>query len=163
MDFFTGKALKSNIGLLPWKRFFVLAANEFARLEKRPLIPGAPAREKESKLELKQHIGQINALEGFRGATSFVTTFGIPQNEGRLFLLQLDLDKRTVSPKAFRQDQVGEAQKEYLAAEEANKDRPTMQTVLVSVDSLAALPKAYPSFYLDISEFVKVLNKILSS
>jgi hypothetical protein len=37
-----------------------------------------------------------------------------------------------------------------------------MQTVLVSVDSMEALRKAYPSYYLDASEFVKVLNKIIA-
>lgn len=36
-----------------------------------------------------------------------------------------------------------------------------MQTVLVSVDSIKSLRKAYPSYYLDIGEFLKRLNQII--
>jgi hypothetical protein len=48
VDFFTGQILKSNIGQLPWKRFFALASNEFARLEGKPLVPWVPTDENES-------------------------------------------------------------------------------------------------------------------
>jgi hypothetical protein len=78
------------------------------------------------------------------------------------FLLQLDLNARTVRTTSFLKAQVGEAQEKYLEVEKTNKDKPEMQTVLVSVDSIDALRKAYPSYYLDITEFVKVLNKILA-
>jgi hypothetical protein len=43
-----------------------------------------------------------------------------------------------------------------------NKDKPEVQTVLVSVDSVEHLRKAYPNYFLDISEFVSVLKKILA-
>lgn len=161
VDFFTGQALKSNIGELPWKRFFILVANEFARLEKRPLVPGAPANENESKAELRNYSNQIGSLEGFQAATRIVTARAGPFKEGQYFLLQLDLDSRSVQSTSFEKGQAVEAQKQYLDTEAANKDNPSKQTVLVSVDSVAQLPKAYPSFYLDISEFVKVLSRII--
>jgi len=161
VDFFTGQALKSNIGQLSWKRFFVLVANEFARLEKFPLVPGAPINESESKAELKSFFNQIKLLEGFQAAAKIVTTGGTAIKEGYFFLLQLDLNSRNIRVTSFIKDQIAEAQKTYLEVEAANKDNPQMQTVLVSVDSIAALPKAYPSYYLDISEFVTVLKKII--
>ena len=77
-------------------------------------------------------------------------------------MLQLDLTARTVRTTNFLKAQVAEAQEKYLEVEKANKDKPEMQTVLVSVDSIDALRKAYPSYYLDITEFVKVLNRILA-
>ncbi|HZF01601.1 MAG TPA: RelA/SpoT domain-containing protein [Methylomirabilota bacterium] len=161
VDFFTGQALKSNIGEVSWKRFFALASNEFARIEKRPLVPGTPENEAESRKELQSYVAQISLLEGLRTATGIVTTgLGGVSKDGHFFLLQLNLQNRTIQTTTFRQNQAAEAQEKYLEAEKNNRDRP-MQTVLVSVDSLAALPKAYPSFYLDISEFVRVLNKIL--
>jgi hypothetical protein len=55
-----------------------------------------------------------------------------------------------------------EAQNRYLEVEKANKDKPEVQTVLVSVDSVAHLRKAYPNYFLDISEFVMVLKKMLA-
>lgn len=161
VDFFTGQALKSNIGELSWKRFFILVSNEFARLEKQPLVPGAPIDENESKLELKSFSKQISALEGFQTATNIVTKVGSSPGGDQLFLLQLNLDDKTIGVIGYSRDKSLEALEAYTQAEETNKDNPSMQTVLVSVDSLSALKKAYPSFYLDISEFVKVLNKIL--
>ncbi|HTI99812.1 MAG TPA: RelA/SpoT domain-containing protein, partial [Dongiaceae bacterium] len=161
VDFFTGQALKSNIGEVSWKRFFALASNEFARLEKRPLVPDTPEDESESRKELKSYVTQIDLLEGLKMATNIVTTgMGGLKKDGYFFLLQLNLQNRTIQTTTFRQEEATLAQEKYLEAEKNNKDKP-MQTVLVSVDSLAALPKAYPSFYLDIGEFVRVLNRIL--
>jgi putative GTP pyrophosphokinase len=163
VDFFTGQALKSNIGDVSWKRFFVVVANEFARLEKRPLVPGASANEQESRAELRSYSAQITLLEGLSAATSIVASKGaVEKVGGQLYLLELDLNSRTIQTKSFRKDQSAEAQERYLEVEKSSKDRPEKQNVLVSVDSLASLRKAYPSFYLDIGEFIKVLRRILS-
>jgi hypothetical protein len=161
VDFFTGQALKSNIGDFDWKRFFILVSNEFARLEKRNLVPGAPTDQAISVTELKRYYTQITALEGFQ------TAQGLPQaavqsKPGQLYLLKLDLDRRRISHTVFPKEKIKEAQEKYLEAEGENKGNPAIQTVLVSVDSLNALSKAYPSYFLDIKNFVHVLKKIIS-
>jgi ppGpp synthetase/RelA/SpoT-type nucleotidyltranferase len=157
VGFFTGQALKSNIGEASWKRFFALVSNEFARLEKRPLVPETPRSPVVSKLELNSFSTQIDLLEGLKTATRIVEN-----KEGHYYLLELDLQARTVRTTVFQKNQMVEAQEKYLEVEKANKDT-SNQAVLVSVDSLAALPKAYPNYYLDITEFVKVLKKILAT
>jgi ppGpp synthetase/RelA/SpoT-type nucleotidyltranferase len=162
VDFFTGQALKSNIGDVEWKRFFALVSNEFSRIERRNGVPETPQNEVEAKQELKSYKSQISILEGLRSATENVTARISSGLEAHFFLLQLDLTARTVRTTAFQKNQVGEAQEKYLEVEKTNKDKPEMQTVLVSVDSIDALRKAYPSYYLDITEFVKVLNKVLA-
>lgn len=162
IDFFTGQALKSNIGDVEWKRFFALVSNEFSRIEKRNGVPETPQNEVEAKQELKSYTSQIKILEGLRAATGNVAARIAGGLEAHFFLLQLDLSARTVRTTSFIKSQAGEAQEKYLEVEKANKDKPEMQTVLVSVDSIDALRKAYPSYYLDITEFVKVLNKILA-
>lgn len=162
VDFYTGQALKSNIGDLPWKRFFVLVANEFARLERRPLVPGAPESELESKNELRQYGNQITALEGFQTATQVVAQKAAANKGAPFFLLALNLQKRTIKTVAFAEDEATQAEDEYIKLE-ANSDPQNIQTVLVSVASVTALRKAYPSFYLDISTFVHLLKKILAA
>jgi ppGpp synthetase/RelA/SpoT-type nucleotidyltranferase len=162
VDFFTGQALKSNIGEISWKRFFALVSNEFARLEKRAGVPECPQFEQEAKRELKSYSSQIKLLEGLRAATGIVAAGITEGKEGHFFLLELDLTARTVRTTSFRKNKIAEAQEKYLEVEKANKDKPEIQAVLVSVDSLDALRKAYPSYYLDISEFVRVLNKMLA-
>lgn len=157
VDFFTGQALKSNIGEASWKRFFALVSNEFARLEKRPLVPGTPIDKNESRQELRSYAHQIKLLEGLKTATKIIES-----KEGQFFLLELDLTARTLRTIGFQATQAAEAQEKYLEVEKLNRDKPEKQNVLVSVDSLAALPKAYPNYYLDISAFVQVLTKLLS-
>ena len=157
VDFFTGQALKSNMGEAPWKRFFALVANEFARLEKRPLVPGAPQDKDKAREELRSYSYQVKLLEGLKTAAKT-----IENRDGQFFLLELDLTARTLRTTGFQTNQAAEAQEKYLEVEKLNKDKPEKQNVLVSVDSFAALPKAYPNYYLDISDFVQVLSKILS-
>jgi ppGpp synthetase/RelA/SpoT-type nucleotidyltranferase len=156
VDFFTGQALKSNIGKASWKRFFALVSNEFARLERRPLVPGAPVDATESRDELRTYAEQLKLLEGLKTATKTIV-----DRDGQFFLLELDLTARTLRTTGFHKDKAVEAQEKYLEVEKMNRDKPEKQNVLVSVDSLAALPKAYPNYYLDISEFVRVLTKVL--
>jgi hypothetical protein len=163
VDFFTDQALKSNIGQVSWKRFFALASNEFARIEKRPLVPGTPADANESKAELKSYTGQITLLEGLKTATRIVTAGGVEKKEGHFFLLELNLQAKTIRTTVFQKNQYAEAQQKNLEVEKANKDNPQMQSVLVSVDSMISLPKAYPSYYLDISEFARVLNTVIGA
>lgn len=160
--FFTGQALKSNFGEADWKRFFVLVGSEFARRENLPLVPGAPANAHDARLELSRLSKQISALEAFRASTKVVVERSSASKDTSLFLLHLKLEERRIQAIPFRKQDVARAQAEYERLE-ANSDPERTQTVLVSVDSVAALPKAYPSFYLDIEQFVRAFRQILGT
>jgi ppGpp synthetase/RelA/SpoT-type nucleotidyltranferase len=157
VDAFTGQALKSNFGEESWKTFFALVSSAFARIEKRPIVQGTPADPVELKRQLKLHDEQITLLEGLRTATE-----EIEKESGYFFLLVLNSKERTVRTARFQQDHLAQAQDKYLEVEKANKDKPEVQTVLVSVDSVEHLRKAYPNYFLDISDFVGVLKRILA-
>lgn len=156
VDAFTGQALKSNFGEESWKSFFSLVGSAFARLEKRPIVPGTPADPEDLKRQLKVHSDQIDLLEGLRAATE-----NIEKKAGHFFLLELNSKERKIRTIRFQAGELEKAQNQYLALEKANKDRPEVQTVLVSVDSVEHLRRAYPNYFLDISEFVNVLKKVL--
>jgi hypothetical protein len=53
------------------------------------------------------------------------------------------------------------AQQDYLKAEKDNASSPWIQSVLVSVDSLVALRRAYPNFYLDAAAFATAVNQAI--
>ena len=161
IDFFTGQILKSNIGQLEWQRFFVLASNEFARMECRPLIPGAPHEQADSIAELRMMSHQINTISGIQTAHKVITAEEVERG-GQLYLLQLDLDARTIERTTFGKEELTKAQEQYLQFEVLHKDNPSKQVVLVSVDSMATLPDAYPNFYLDIDGFQRTLKRVLS-
>jgi hypothetical protein len=74
------------------------------------------------------------------------------------FLLVLDSTKRTIDVTGFRKDELKQASEEYLIVETMTADKPEIQAVLVSVDSLAALRSAYPNYYLDTQVFLEALR-----
>ena len=119
-------------------------------------MPGTPPNEQKSKGELSTFSAQIDLLDGLKTATRIVE-----KKEGHYFLLELNLESKSVRTTVFQKEQMIEAQEKYLEVEKNNRETDN-QAVLVSVDSLAALPKAYPNYYLDITEFVRVLKKILA-
>jgi ppGpp synthetase/RelA/SpoT-type nucleotidyltranferase len=158
VDAFTDQALKSNIGKDSWKRFFAVVSSAFALMEKCPMVPGTPADIIQLKQELKTFTQELTLLEGFQKATETIQS-----KEGHIFLLQLDTEKRNLKLRGYQQDFLSFAQQEYLNVERQNKDKPYIQTVLVSVDSFKALRKAYPNYFLDISEFVKLIKGLIDS
>jgi hypothetical protein len=158
VDAFTDQALKSNIGKASWKRFFALVSSAFSIMEKSPTVPGTPTNIVKLKQELKEFTQEITLLEGFQKATET-----IQDKKGQVFLLQLDTELRNLKLRGYEQDFLNFAQREYLDVEKINKDKPHIQTVLVSVDSFKALRKAYPNYFLDISEFVKLIKGFVAS
>lgn len=158
VDAFTSQALKSNIGKDSWKRFFALVSSAFAGMEKRPMVPQTPTTILDLKRELKEFSQEITLLEGFQKATET-----IENKTGDVYLLQLDTELRTVRTKGYPNALLPFAQDEYLAVETANKDKPHIQAVLVSVESFKALRRAYPNYFLDITVFVNLIKKLLES
>jgi hypothetical protein len=82
--------------------------------------------------------------------------------EGQVFLLRLDTEKRNLNVKRFPQQAMSLAQEAYLAVEKENKGNSTVQAVLVSVDSLKALRKAYPNYFGDVTAFVNLIGSFLA-
>ena len=158
VDMFTTQALKSDMGTVAWKRFFALAASALALIEKRPLVPGTPTSIEELRLELKKFAHQITLMEGFQKATEIMEG-----KLGKIFLLELDSKTRRIKTTGFANESIIAAQEMCLVIEKQNKDYPERQVVLVSVQSLNALPKAYPNFFLDITEFVTLIKRTIGN
>jgi putative GTP pyrophosphokinase len=62
----------------------------------------------------------------------------------------------------FRYEQLHEAQDRYGEIEKEIADDPNRSVVLVSVDSLADLKAAYPSYYGDTGEFIQAVGFMLA-
>jgi hypothetical protein len=59
----------------------------------------------------------------------------------------------------YARDETARASEEYLEAEKRIRSKgASQQAVLVSVESLEALRRAYPNYYLDTSSFVTALQ-----
>jgi len=161
IDTFTDEALKSGLGNPSWKRFFELTSSAIALAEKRPLVPGTPTDLEGIKTELRPLCRELRVPDMFHGLS-----VGVKMLDTRLrrdtvaYILILNSEKKVVGAEGFSAFDI--ASDRYMEMEKENLDKPHIQTVLVSVDSVDALKKAYPSYYLDARSFARMIEKLLS-
>ena len=157
---FRGEQLKSNIGNEDWKRFFALMGSAIAIIEKCPIVPNTPPTPKELIEELRilnKKLSVISTLEGFRIAVQ--DSVEIPN--ARTFILELDTQQQSVTISGYTSNQTKIASKDYLELEQKYANNDSVQVVLVSVDSIATLRSAYPNYYLDTSEFMRIVDEVI--
>jgi ppGpp synthetase/RelA/SpoT-type nucleotidyltranferase len=158
---FTGQALKSNVGDECWKRFFKLMSSEIALREKRPLVPDTPQDHNALVVELRQLVEKLQVQTALTGWGTGVKVISEREKGAHSYLLILDSRKRNITHIGFTKQELPEAQRRYLKAEEENADKPWIQAVLVSVDSVSALRRAYPNYYLDSQAFSQAVNRAI--
>jgi ppGpp synthetase/RelA/SpoT-type nucleotidyltranferase len=160
---FTRQALKSSQGEENWLRFFALMGSAIARIEGTALVPGTPTTDDDLVYELKSAEAELNAisrLRAFSTAPLEIETLGGGKNH--FFLMKLDLKTNELVIKGFAASQLDEASAEYLEIEKETKYSGSADAVLVSVDSLGALRKAYPNYYLDTDIFVYLVEDAIT-
>jgi hypothetical protein len=153
VDTFTGQALKANAGETAWSRFFSLMGTAIARREQTALVPGTPANERELLAELAaltRELSVVEKLQAWRAAIQLTEQNVVPG--ANLYLLVLDLERRHLTVRGF--SQVEPASAAYSEAEQ----KTNTNAVLVTVDSIAALPDAYPNYYLHTDLFLNALR-----
>ena len=160
---FSGQALKSNIGPADWKRFFVLVATAMAIREQCALVPGAPTSIPDLVAELRVLYSRLNVYGILSGWAAAMKSTEKPPTEGFskavMFLLSIQVNeqeqKLEIRIWPFSKSEVAKANEEYAKLE---KDRPDVQAVLVSVDSVTALRAAYPNYFADTTEFLSFVR-----
>jgi len=78
--------------------------------------------------------------------------------DAHMFLLRLDPIKRTLEVKSFRKAELETAQRAYEQAEKETENDATTQVVLVAVEDLDALRRAYPNYYVDTTGFLAAVE-----
>jgi len=161
----TGQTLKSNIGSDDWKRFFVLMGSAIALKEQSNLVPGTPTTKQELADEIRELDKQLKIARVLATYGAVVETFsekaagvGYPQ-----YLIVLNSITRELRVTAYGKTELAKASDDYLLAEKEIEERPELQAVLVSVDSLTALRKAYPNYWLDTTAFLATIDDVLSN
>ncbi|MGO4703822.1 RelA/SpoT domain-containing protein [Dyella sp. 2RAB6] len=156
---FRREAIKAGEGDPRWREFFKIASNAFARLEEHDLH--VTAEHQRLALQLQAQVDELevlNRLAHYSEALRFVQEAG-QTGEASMYLLELDLDEDELSVRSFRDSERSRAQEAYAAAEERLGDRGDV--VLVTVENVMALRKAYPNYFADTTLFLEVLEATL--
>ncbi len=154
------QALKSSLGDPGWLRFFQLMSSELARKEGEPLVPGTPHDLNEARRELVDLLGRYNPvqrLETYSDALNYIEHTG---KDDHFFILHLKPKENQLVVNAFRKNESQSANARYLAIEERITPASEEEAVLVSVDSVASLKRAYPNYFLDTKAFANEVARV---
>lgn len=158
---FSGQALKSKVKSAKeeWLRLFALVSSSMSETEKTPLVPDTPRSRVERAIEIREIVNNenmIGLLHGYSEMVSFAEDTVV--EKAAVYLLVLDLETRKLKVSIFPKDLLVKAQERYAELEKQYESNRKFDVVLVSVDSIAALRKAYPNYYSNTREFIKFVE-----
>ena len=160
---FTQQALKSSQGQADWLRFFALMGTAIAMMEGTPPVPDTPTDTDALIAELNDASHRLDAIGRLRAYGTAPQILESPESKkNHFFLLELDATEMKLEITGYKANQIVDAADDYLAAEKRFSEQGAGgDAVLVSVDSLASLRRAYPNYYLDTNMFVELTEKAL--
>lgn len=165
VDFFTRQAIKSNKGKPEWKEFFRLVGSAFAKMEGCPPVPRTPTDEKELYLQILQKEEELSVIDKMKEWTKAMQRFDeeMKNTRAKFFLLQLDIEKRELNIHHYMQSEKQIAIDQYAILEKKYVGNNKFDVVFAGVAEARDLHKAYPNYYVDMTEFVKSLEHIIQN
>ncbi len=163
--FFTRQAIKSSEGSPDWNGFFKLVSSAFAKIEKSPVIADTPLDEKELFSEIKKKELELSVISKMTAWTSGMQFFNKEikgkSKKVKFFLLELDILGNKLNISSYTKAQEEKAINDYAAIEKRHSGQKDYDMVLVGVDAANDLQKAYPNYFVDTTEFIGYLRKII--
>ncbi|WP_158260145.1 MULTISPECIES: RelA/SpoT domain-containing protein [Pseudomonas] len=159
---FLNQALKSSLGNGRWLEFFRYASSSFALLEECQVMDAhrhlTPKEIFDLMLSMETELDVLNNLGMYKTLVEHLKdTAG---EKTHYYLLELNATAMNVSVSGYAREALPLATNDYLDREKWAKGKDGIQVVLVAAQSLTALRKAYPNYFLDTGKFVSQINRI---
>lgn len=149
--------IKGSEGDPSWRRLFALVSAEFARMEGGGCVPSVPEERTERFHELRGLVADLDALKKLDGIRELISfTEGVRAPDAKFFLIEYDYEEQTV--RISPQSSLRKGIDLYEDAEHSD----SMNAVLVEVDRLSDLKRAYPNYFFDVGMFTEKLRDIVS-
>ena len=162
---FSRQALKSSEGSGRWLRFFALMGTVLAQQEGQPPVPGTPTSASALRGELTQAATELDALARLDAYSRMLGIIEghVRNGRARYFHIYLEVlsDSARLRWNEYAQEERAEAIRAYEEVESAIERFPGAETVLVAVDSVDALRRAYPNYFADTRMFAAELKKAI--
>lgn len=156
----TKTSLKSSQGPDEWLDFFKIVSSLFAIKEALPVLEEHSEFTMEELMvvcyKFTEKLKVIDILKALRISARQIE---IDQFNGDYYLINISVKEKFVNIMTFKKSDFELASDEYLRLEKRIKENENA-VVLVAATSIKALRKAYPSYFLDTSEFITALEKI---
>lgn len=159
---FMGENFKSSRGSREWLDFFALASAAFAHREKQPL-PEEFAQVPHDELcrRLLARMEQLQVTEVMKSFTLTDTLTSAHRKKSGHVLLVFDAAEKIATVRHYPASEYEDAYSAYVREEQRATPDAGRQVVLVKMDSLQQLERAYPNYFADISLFREQLMQIL--
>lgn len=155
--------LKSDLGDEDWLRLFALMGTAISNREKCPPIPNTPTSHAELADELREHVRKLDVV---RHLTTYQAALNVSKHPGlagrHYFILRLDPISKVLEVTGYKKSQLEQASEDYQSAERTSFDQPGPDVVLVSVDKVTALQRAFPNYFLDTRLFLGEVMRAIS-
>ena len=162
IGFFTNQALKAGKGNKAILRFFVVVSSLFAIREGCPVVPGTSSDEAELISEMRRIDEEHHVLDKLRAIRTVIDrdVENIPDKRG-YYILKLDYKKRLLRRWFYKPSELEEANAMYDELEQAHRGT-HQDIVLVRAASYTTVKAAYPNYFMDIGEFVRIVSEYLA-
>ena len=157
VDTFEEGDLKFGGGDPNWRRYFQLTGSAIASIEGTALVPGTPTNISDLRGELRDLEDDLQVKEKLGSwATATRHIKGIKSGANFWHVLEIDPVTFSTSISSFAPSLVKEAVEAYQVAEKRRSGK--RQVVLVSINSLRNLEKAFPNYFGDTALFSSTVN-----
>lgn len=157
---FLQQSLKASEGSAHWLDFFAITSAAFAVVEECPPVPDFMTFSfGDLCAEIKRQTESLKVIEKLTTFSAAVQTATESQRSADYYLLVLRPAEGTVTISGFDRRNLEAATRMYLE-EEKKVAEAGSQVVLVRAESIDALKKAYPNYFLDTRAFLKDLGDL---
>ncbi|MBT4761311.1 MAG: RelA/SpoT domain-containing protein [Bdellovibrionaceae bacterium] len=159
-------SFKTGEGSEDWRIFFKLLSSRFAIKE------GTPVLEEHEKYSISQlntslvaMIRKLNIIEQLSAYTSIYTSNWREKRaigrSGKYALITLDTNTNRTSVEVYPESQLSKALSKYSSIEKTHHSSNAINIVLVNLDNINNLERAYPNYFMDTKVLSNYLSKIV--
>jgi hypothetical protein len=138
-------------------------SSELALREGTPIVPGTPADRDDLKRLIRRYVSRLDVVNRLRAYGTALQVVGgsIVEQKGVVaYLLELDIGAQRLTATSFTNPVV--AAEAYSAIERAIEGQLGKDAVLVSVESVTTLQRAYPNYFLDTAPFLDSVEEAIA-
>jgi ppGpp synthetase/RelA/SpoT-type nucleotidyltranferase len=158
---FLQQSLKSSLGEADWLRFFALMGTAHALKEGTPAVPNTPTDLAPLRAELRKLVQRLDVVNRLRHYGGLIKVLDESTIDARYFLMKLDSAAGTINIWGYRANELMQASEHYEQIERDTANIDSVDAVLVSVETLSALRRAYPNYFADTKTFLATVQDMI--
>lgn len=157
IDTFEEQNLKLGGGSEDWKEFFRIISDEFALIEKLPIMNRNIDIQKSRLKYLTKKLDVLEKLKNYTGAIKLSENDSVKHAEFSILELNLNTQKTQLT----LYSKLEEVQENYIKLEKEFIGQDKVNILMLKMADIKQIKKSYPNYFADSEKFISTLNKLL--